>query len=345
MKPHPDDIEVVASKIVDLTLDIKQFEFCATTDQMLPGFAPGSHVVVTAPDRGGYIRNVYTLTSDPRDLRHYSITVMRRPFGRGGSLHLHDNTRIGDRLFVRPPLNYFGISRTARRHLLIAGGIGITPFATMLGELAGSGADVELHYASRTRSQIDAFEPVFLRKYAPFVQTYVSERNERVDPLALLMRQPLGTHVYVCGPRRLIDAVVDAAKSLDWPLSSVHVESFQAPIGGNPFTVEIAGSGQTVTVKEDESILDALECAGVKTSSLCRMGVCGRCKVVVHSYEGQLLHRDRALSAKERSENSAIIACVSRITGRRLVVGVENDVATSRLRGLNPGGTSGLQER
>jgi len=90
----------------------------------LPAFSPGSHLVLLLDTGGRIRRNAYSLTSDPDDRRRYGISVLHQPDGRGGSRFLHESLRVGDELTVRRPLNFFPVDRLARRHLLIAGGIG-----------------------------------------------------------------------------------------------------------------------------------------------------------------------------------------------------------------------------
>ena len=132
----------------------------------------------------------------------------------------------------------------------------------------------------------------------------------------LIADQPLGTHVYVCGPEGLIQAVVEAARELGWPDSHVHYEQFAAPQPGAPFVVECARSGCTVEVPGDLTLLDALEGAGVAVPNLCRGGVCGQCETVVLA--GEVEHRDSYLPEAERGRK--IMPCVSRACGARLVL-------------------------
>ena len=92
-------------------------------------------------------RNPYSLMSSPLDPSRYSISVLRVAELRGGSVHMHENVEVGEVLEISDPLNLFPIAHTARKHILIAGGIGITPFMAMLAQFRNDKSHFELHYA------------------------------------------------------------------------------------------------------------------------------------------------------------------------------------------------------
>lgn len=130
--------------------------------------------------------------------------------------------------------------------------------------------------------------------------------------------QPVGSHVYTCGPERLVAAVAEQAARLGWPMSAVHSEAFSAPPPGEPFEAKIASSGQTIHVGADQSLLEALEEAGVAIESSCRGGACGRCETRVTSCDGQILHHDHWLGEEERAAQQKIMPCMSRFRGSLL---------------------------
>ncbi|XVV00647.1 2Fe-2S iron-sulfur cluster-binding protein [Actinosynnema sp. CA-248983] len=84
------------------------------------------------------------------------------------------------------------------------------------------------------------------------------------------------------------------------------------------FEVELAGSGRTLVVPADKSILETLEEAGVSTLSSCREGTCGTCETGV--LEGVPDHRDTVLDDGERAAGDVMMICVSRSRGPRLVL-------------------------
>ena len=105
-----------------------------------------------------------------------------------------------------------------------------------------------------------------------------------------------------------------------WPEGRVNFEDFK-PVDvvrqdDISFEVELKKSGETVTVPEDRSILEALRDAGFATSSSCESGTCGTCKIRL--LEGEADHRDMVLMEEEKSDH--IMICVSRALSGRLVL-------------------------
>ncbi|MNZ96458.1 Toluene-4-sulfonate monooxygenase system reductase subunit TsaB1 [compost metagenome] len=125
----------------------------------------------------------------------------------------------------------------------------------------------------------------------------------------------------MCGPEPLLDAVEESTKH--WPVGSLHTERFSAKHVANPgaldsFEVVCERSGITLNVGPGQTILEALEKAGLKVLTSCRAGVCGACEVNI--LEGIADHRDTVLSAEERSSNEFMLVCCSRSLTPRLVL-------------------------
>jgi ferredoxin len=114
-----------------------------------------------------------------------------------------------------------------------------------------------------------------------------------------------------------MDRVEAAATALGWPAGRVHRETFGAT-GGDPFMVRLARSGVEIAVGADESMLQALEDAGIPAPSLCRGGACGECLTRV--LEGTPEHRDHYLTAEEKASGDYVMPCVSRASGDLLVL-------------------------
>jgi ferredoxin-NADP reductase len=213
------------------------------------------------------------------------------------------------------PHNLFPLNAVARRHVLIGGGIGITPLLAHMASLRGLGARFELHQFS---SAEDA--PLFERLLAPMggADVHIHIGRRACDLAAVLGRQPLGSHVYTCGPVALMDAVSETAKHLGWPAVAVHRESFGDHSGGEPFTAVLARSHREIEVSATQSLLEAVEAAGVDAPYLCRGGACGQC--VTRVIDGEPDHRDDVLSAEERAAGETMMICVSRAKTPRLVL-------------------------
>lgn len=312
-------LAVTVTEVAQITPMIKRFRFEPTGSVSLPPFSGGAHVIVELQDGESLRRNPYSLMSPPSQSSSYTISVRRDDAGRGGSLFLHRDVRPGHRLTISRPVNLFPIDWRARRHLLIAGGIGITPFLAQMVQHETAGSDFELHFAVRERAQ-GAYLDELEARYGDRVHIYCDDRDERVPIGRLLDEQPLGTHLYVCGPAGMMAMVLSSARSAGWPEGSLHSERFLAPASGKPYEIRLALSRRTIRVTEHQSMLDAMEAAGVDAPYMCRGGACGECETAVVACDGKILHNDEFLSTEDKASGRKIMPCVSRFEGTALVL-------------------------
>jgi ferredoxin-NADP reductase len=312
-------IEVEVTAVAQLTPLIKHFTLADSSGAPLPAFSGGSHVVVVMRAGARVHRNPYSLLSPPNERSNYQIAVRRMEESRGGSQFMHDQVRVGSRLEIAHPVNLFALDKIARKHVLIAGGIGITPFLAQLEDLRGRGVPYELHYSVRSPEHA-AFQEQLRARDGDRLHLYYDSAGQSIDFEALLSAQPLGTHVYTCGPAGMIQRVTDTARACGWPASHVHWEQFSAPPVGDAFEVFLARAKLGVRVLPDQSLLEAIEAAGVEVPYLCRGGVCGFCQTRVLEVDGELLHHDHYLSDADKARGKSIMPCVSRANCKTLVL-------------------------
>lgn len=302
-------LEVRVSAARSITPVIRELSLTPVSGT-LPGFSAGSHVQLHLPNGK---RNAYSLIGDPRDTGHYRIAVRQQAQSRGGSRYIHEQLQVGDALKISPPANLFALDATARLHILVAAGIGITPFLAYCSELLLRGDPFELHYAYRAGVS-DAYVETLRERLGERLHVYESGKR-RLDLGQVLQQRPLGTHVYACGPQALFDALREQGQALGWPAARLHWEAFAAPEPGLPFQVELARSGRQLQVAAEQSLLEALEVAGVELPNLCRGGVCGQCRTPY--LRGDVEHRDLFLADAERVDH--LMPCVSRGCGSILL--------------------------
>ncbi len=298
---------------------IKRFEFVSDDGADLSVFSSGSHVVVTMREGDQVWRNPYSLMGSPFDTGRYQISVLRVLESRGGSAFMHEKAGVGSVLEISEPVNLFPVMHVARKHILIAGGIGITPFLPMIEQFDSVNAKYELHYGVRSQNT-GAYLDALHRRNSSLIQFYRSECGEHIDLERVLANQPLGTHLYVCGPQPMIDWTLKTAREAGWPEEDVHCERFLAPPPGNPFLIKLARSGREIRVGEHQSILEALEQAGVDAPYLCRGGACGQCVTAVLGASGKIHHNDHYLDDEEKCRGDRIATCVSRLEGEILTL-------------------------
>lgn len=308
-----DSLKLRVEKIKQLTADIKMFELLAEDGGDLPAFEAGAHIDIIT---GNGHRRSYSLANDPSERQRYEIAVLHEPQGRGGSSWMHDNLAPGDVVEAMVPKNNFPLGDDANRHIMIAGGIGITPLLSMGRHLKGLQKPAILHYCTRdpeTTAYDNEVRDVF-GDQAVFHHDG-GDPQHGINLTEVLATPALGDHLYVCGPSGLLDAVLKAASH--WPEDAVFFERFAAApqdqglqSDETAFKVILSRQGKTLNVPPGKSILDVIIEAGIEVESGCQSGVCGSCKTVLLG--GKADHKDSFLDDDEKSQHNAIMICSSR---------------------------------
>jgi vanillate O-demethylase ferredoxin subunit len=287
----------------------------------LPPFEAGAHIDVHLPN--GIVRQ-YSLCNRPGERDRYVIAVLREPDGRGGSAAMHDGLAVGGRIAIGRPRNFFPVVREARHHLLLAGGIGITPLLAMTRAFAAEGTPFTLHYCARSAARMAFREELTAPPFAPHVVLHLDDgpAEQRLDLAALLRGQAPGTHLYYCGPAGFMAAVRAAAEAAGWPADALHCEYFAAPApiqaGGAGFELRLARRGLSLWVPPERSAVEVLAAHGIEVPTSCEQGICGTCLTPV--LEGIPDHRDAVLSDAEKAANKEMTLCCSRARTPYLVV-------------------------
>ena len=308
---------VKITSVEQITPLIKHFKFERLDGEPFLPYSSGSHVVVSMKNDTESHKNPYSLVGSSNNYRQYQIAVRLEDNGRGGSKFMHTQVEVGTELEIGNPYNLFPVYKIARKHLMIAGGVGITPFMTYIDEMDMTKGKFELHYATRDKNHA-AFAKELLERHPESIKLYHDDQGPKLNIEALLSDQPLGTHVYVCGPKGMVDAVLKIADALCWPDTAIHSEEFKAPETGKPFTVRLNKSQRDIQVSEKETLLEALEKAELEIPYSCRGGACGFCKTDV--VEGDIDHRDYFLSDEEKASGKCMMPCISRVKGNNLVL-------------------------
>ena len=317
--PYSIELELVASR--SLTAEIKHLVLRRPGRETLPPFEAGAHIDFRVDlASGAKDFRSYSLINSEGDPCHFEIAVKREADGRGGSRFMHA-LQVGDRVVCTPPGNQFALVQEPHHALLIAGGIGITPILSMARTLQARGIEFDLHYGAR-QPDLMAFRDDVMQATGNRAGLYFDQGPApRAMDLPRMLRAPdAARHVYVCGPKPLLDAVRLLASELGWPEHHVHFEVFGAvaQAGDQPLTVMLQQSGRTLQVPARQSILDAMIEAGLDPIFDCKRGECGTCAVKVLS--GTPDHRDYALSNSDREDDRLMCTCVSRCTSTTLTL-------------------------
>jgi ferredoxin-NADP reductase/fatty acid desaturase len=313
-------------------------------------FTPGQHLTLRSTVDGTEVRRTYSLcTSATSDLVRIAVKRIE-----GGALSTHLTQRLapGDVLEVLPPSGRFTLepdARTARHHVGIAAGSGITPIISMLSTALTVSEDSRftLFYGNRTaESTMFRDELEMLARHFEGRLRIVHFRSgeagaepgtgfERVVPgridaagLAGLLRDDLAPADvdgwFVCGPQALVEDTRAVLGRHGVAPEAVHVELFHAApateehAAGVESTVIATVGGRTSAVDSDgrESVLEAVLRAGLDAPYACMGGACGTCRAKLVR-GGAEMEIDYALSPDEVAAGY-VLTCQSRPTTERV---------------------------
>ncbi|MDB5992718.1 MAG: hypothetical protein JWQ10_4121 [Herbaspirillum sp.] len=305
-------IDVVVAKLEKQTEQITLFHLRAADDVPLPAFEAGAHIMVELP--GGHTR-AYSLCGNPADASRYEIAVKREDGGQGGSLAAHTGLRLHERMRIGAPRNLFPLAPAAPHHLLLGGGIGLTPLLAMADALHSAGASFELALFARDATQMPMTQRLANAPWAARATLYFDDvlaGQGRAAPEQLqqiIATQAPAAHVYFCGPPGFMATAKDACTS--WEPARIHYEYFTAPpsvetpdAGLSAYEVVLKQSGTRIAITTGVSLIEALHAAGADIATVCEQGICGSC--VTPYLSGTPIHRDTCLTDEERLSYLAV---------------------------------------
>lgn len=277
----------------------------------LPDYRAGQHVSVRRIDgvADTPVVRSYSLTGpaiEP-DRSAYRVGIGHVPEGTFSG-YVHKELGVGDHLGLTSPSGVFAIpTQLDSPVVMVAGGIGITPFLGYLETLAATGGTVpevvlhhgskdSAHHAFRLRlAQLMGRVPQLhtLNHYqdpAPHDRKGVDYdfsgviAADDIDPRLIEQR----ARFYLCGPEPMLRMITDGLVRRGVPRFDIFSEKFRAVARDVTIpddarhTVQFARSGTTLSwTKPDGTLLEAAERAGVTLPSGCRLGQCESCAVTV----------------------------------------------------------------
>ncbi len=313
-------------------------------------FAPGQFFTLHVRIGGELQKRAYSASSSALDPDRVSVTIKRVHDGRV-SRHLVANARVGDILEVQGPSGAFAPSPAdgPRVLVLIGGGSGITPLASIARTLLASEPDtrIALVYGNRGIDDVifkDALDAL-VSEYsahgenaggiARFVVRHVLEAppagwsggTGRLDPDALsreldAIGEPDSARVeyFLCGPAPMMTGAraflegrgVTPARIREERFVSAHAAAGSIASGPLAVMVRLSGSDHELVVAPGRTVLDTALDAGVDMPFSCTVGGCGTCRVRLTA--GTVaMDEPNCLSPQERTEGY-VLACVSRPT-------------------------------
>ena len=308
-KLHPNVQYAVVAAVADHG-DAKSYTLAPDAEKGVEGlayFRAGQYVSIALDIGEAKLNKPYTIRSCPKDALKgtYTITVKRTAKG-FASDYILDNWQVGTKVKLSAPLGefYYQEMRDAKNVVALAGGSGITPFYSMAAAIADGTEDFNLTilYGSRTKDaillgeELDAIAAASAGK-VKIVHVLSDEECDGCEKgfiTAELIQKyaPDGDYsVYLCGPKAMYKFMDAELPKLGLKGRRIRKElpgEYGDPTGDEKYpkdaagkayqiTVLIRGEAQTVSCRADQTLLDALEKAGIRAPSHCRSGECGWC--------------------------------------------------------------------
>jgi ferredoxin-NADP reductase len=275
--------------------------------------AAGSHIDVMVQVNGESTRRSYSVVNQSVDFSEITIAVFKVKNSRGGSIAMHE-LKVGHIVPITQPIQNFPLRFGAPRYVLIAGGIGVTALVEMAAKLRKANADYVLYYAARSRKAM-SFLGQLKETHGDNLHTFIDDENNPMNVSDILQNVSQSTEVYMCGPIRLMDEVRRTWQTKGLDETNLRYETFGASGWFEPeeFTVNVIEKNTRVTVGKNQTIVEALEAAGLEVMADCRKGECGLCEARIVSKSGEIDHRDVFYSQEQKQMGEKIACCVSRL--------------------------------
>ena len=332
---HPVRLALRVSEIIDETPTAKTLRL-VSADGWLPPFQAGQYVSVFVEAGGVRTSRPYSISSSPRQRAYYDITIRRVEDGFVSNVLL-DGTRIGDTLEAASPAGSFHFNPLFHSPdmVCLAGGSGITPFMSMIREIAEAGLDRRLTLLYGSRSEVDIIfaqelEGIAARhgniRYVPVISDPGAGCRHRTGFLtADLIREVLGDTggrtFYLCGPAEMYAFCLPELEKLGIPRRRLRREMYGPPkdVTADPawpadvpaermFEVAIRGR-KKIPARAGEPLLVALERAGIAVPAQCRSGECSLCRVKLLS--GRVFQPQGVLLRKSDRTFGYIHSCMA----------------------------------
>jgi vanillate demethylase subunit B (EC 1.14.13.82) len=276
---------------------------------------PGAHVDVRLSIDGEQAVRSYSIVEAVGEEGGFAISVFESDVSRGGARAMRALVP-GDRIEVTEPLQDFPLRLGAPAYVFLAGGVGITAILGMARAARKSGQDYRLVYCGRSRADM-AYADEVIAEHGQLLSLHVGDEGTSLRVSELVAQLPAGAELYMCGPIRLMDAVRREWADAGRPAADLRFETFgnSGWFAPEPFLVRIPATGAECVVSSSQTLLEALEEAGVDALSDCRKGECGLCEARLLGLEGTVDHRDVFYSERQRDANTKICVCVSRVCG------------------------------
>lgn len=291
---HPGYMQVELTEVRELTPNMHALTFRRTDADAFPFFRAGQYVSLQGKVGDSLVSRPYSIASSPREALENKLTLGIEDAGFFSKFLCHE-AKPGDTFVMAEPTGEFHYEtlRDKKQIVCIAGGSGITPCLSMAKSQFEGDEDYEmtLFYGVRDRAHIAFREELdeLAAKGLKIVYVLSDEEAEGYEHgfvSAALLEKHVDVHnvsFFLCGPQAMYKFVLGELSKYNLPIKAVRKD---ATCCGdlaidNPktytLTVHMRDQVYTVPAKENETLLVAMERAGLNAPNKCRAGGCGYC--------------------------------------------------------------------
>ncbi|WP_409294681.1 NO-inducible flavohemoprotein [Peribacillus sp. SCS-26] len=229
---------------------ITSFYLKPADSSILPSFIPGQYITVRVKIPGEeYLHNrQYSLSAAPgREYLRISVKREQETSLPGGKVsnYLHDIAKTGDLIEITAPAGDFVLTEGSVPITFIGGGVGITPFMSMLQYIGDTQPQRKVHFINASqngrvqpfRDELENISGVLKNMELSYIYSRPVDQDVHnvhfkkagyIDRVLLgeAVRKNEGGAFYVCGPVPFLEAVITGLKQEGIAESSIHYEFF-----------------------------------------------------------------------------------------------------------------------
>lgn len=295
---HPKKQMLKVKEIIPLSKNIKTIVLEPSIEgEKLAPFKAGQYVNITCHINDSIVSRPYALSSSPKMAREGEYRITVKAISKGVvSKYLSNDLKVGEILEVSEPSGtfYYNSIRDQKRIIGIAGGIGVTPFYSLALAILDGDEDVEmtLFYGAKKEKDLvfkDKFDDIVCKtNKVKVIYVLSEEKNENYEYGFIgikMIKKELYDSVsfFMAGPSAMIERLNKDLKNLKLPRRYFRYEDISCKKNEDKYSVfsllVIDKKNKTVIpCQSNETLLTALERAGIKTQNKCHVGSCGFCR-------------------------------------------------------------------
>lgn len=274
-------------------------------EDFLPYFQPGQYVTFEVSIEDGVYRRPYSISCSPSSLKKgvFQVTVQKVTNGIVSN-YFFQEVKVGDVLNVEGPYGTFGYQRLRDSNDVIAivDGSGIAPILSMAESIVEGlfSYHLKILYEANLEQDLifrDRLQELSKHKRIEVFYFLDQEEKEgfhsgRITKDFLETISPFNTSYFICGSNSLYERMNTILKEMQVPNKYVRHDAYMSSERNDKkeiyqLTILMKDDKKVISCCSNETLMQAMEKAGIKSFGQCGVGVCGFCQSKL--IEGEVL--------------------------------------------------------